>query len=254
MRVTGMSKQHEMVGKIFPTNNGGDCIVVEYNGWDNVTVEFLDSHRAKVTTQMTNIRNGQVSNPYAKSVLGVGYLGEGVYKVEAGGKPSLVYYTWRGMIERGYSKKLHEKYPTYKDCTVCDEWHNFQVFAEWYTNHESFGLGYELDKDILVKDNKHYSPQTCCLIPAEINSFFNTCDKRRGEYPLGVGYHKTKKTFYASVRDEGKLQHLGHYRTPEEAFEVYKEAKECLVKGKAFKYEGKIEDKVFDMLMFWTVE
>lgn len=26
----GMSKHHEMVGKIFPTNNGGDCVVVEY--------------------------------------------------------------------------------------------------------------------------------------------------------------------------------------------------------------------------------
>ena len=42
LKERGMSKQQEMVGKIFPTNNGGDCIVVDYNGWDDVTVDVLD--------------------------------------------------------------------------------------------------------------------------------------------------------------------------------------------------------------------
>lgn len=247
-------KPEDIVGKVFTTNTGGDCVVVEYNGWDDVTVEFLDLHRAKVTTQMTNIRNGWVSNPYAKSVFGVGYSGEGLYKAKIGKKVSLVYYTWHGMMERCYSKKLHEKYPTYKDCSVCDEWHNFQVFAEWYCSHKNYGDGYELDKDILVKGNKHYSPETCCLVPKDINLIFNSCGKTRGLFPLGIGYDKANKTFRASVRDRGKLIQLGSFKTEEEAFDVYKENKERLVKNIALKYEGKIEDKVFDILMFWTVD
>ena len=244
----------DVIGKIFHTNSGGDCVVIEYKGWEHVTVEFLDENKAQVTTQMTNIRRGCVSNPYKKGRFGLGYMGEGDFKSSNGKKTSLVYYTWSGMMERGYCDKLKNKYPTYKDCTVCEEWHNFQVFAKWYTEHECFGLGYELDKDILVKGNKIYSPETCCLVPNKINLLFNTCEKRRGLYPLGVGYNKGKKAFCASVRDNGKLIDLGTYRTPEEASEVYKIAKESLVRSMALEWEGKIEDKVFDILMFWTVE
>lgn len=32
------------------------------------------------------------------------------------------YKRWRNMLERCYSAKHHAKYPTYKNCTVCDEW------------------------------------------------------------------------------------------------------------------------------------
>lgn len=247
-------KPEDIIGKVFSTNGSVDCVVIDYGGWDSVTVQFLDKYEAKVTTQMSNLRRGMVANPYEKSKFGVGCLGEGDFKSKDGRKTSLVYYIWSGMMERGYCPKLKKKFPTYSDCTVCEEWRNFQVFAEWYTNHKLYGLRYQLDKDILVKDNKVYSPETCCLVPAEINSAFNTCEKRRGVYPLGVGYHKDKKTFYASVRYKGKLIHLGTFRTPEEAFDVYKDAKESLIRSIALEWEGKIEKKVFDMLMFWTVE
>ena len=246
-----------IVGKVFPTNGSVDCVVVEYGGWDSVTVEFLDENAARTTTQMSNLKRGMVANPYEKSVKGVGYLGEGSFKSKESGssrKITLAYYIWSGMLERGYCPKLHKKHPTYIGCTVCEEWHNFQVFAKWYTSHEFYGIGYQLDKDILVKGNKHYSPETCCLVPSTINAIFNTCEKRRGKHPLGVGFHLGKKSFYASVREENKLIHLGMFRTSEEAFDVYKERKEVLVKRLALEWEGRIEKKVFDILMFWTVE
>jgi hypothetical protein len=249
-------KSESVVGRVFQTNNSVDCVVVEYGGWDSVTVKFLDEYAAKVTTQMSNLKRGMVANPYSKSVNGVGYLGEGAFTSREVGnsrKTTLVYYIWSGMMDRGYCQKLKEKSPTYIDCTVCVEWHNFQVFAEWYTNHEFYDLGYQLDKDILVKGNKHYSPDTCCLVPAVVNAMFNTCGTRRGLYPLGVGFHSGKKSFYASVREENKLIHLGMFLTPELAFDAYKDSKEVLVKRLALEWEGKIERKVFNTLMFWTV-
>lgn len=247
-------KAEDVVGGVYPTNNGGDCVIVEYKGWDAVTVKFLDEFGAKVTTQFTNIRSGAVANPYRKSLYGVGFLGEGKYKSKKGNKFTPEYIAWRGMLERVYCGKRQKNYPTYIGCTVCEEWHNFQVFAEWYCNHESYGLGYDLDKDILVKGNKHYSPETCCLVPQEINCIFNTCGSLKRDLPLGVGYKKEKNMYYASIRNEGVLKHLGYFTTKEEAHEVYREHKQIAVKNVALSYEGLIEAKVFDMLMFWTLD
>ena len=46
--------------------------------------------------------------------------------------------------------------------------------------------GWELDKDILVKGNKIYSPDTCCFVPKEVNTVFTKRQSKRGDYPIGV--------------------------------------------------------------------
>ena len=67
---------------------------------------------------------------------------------------------------------------SYKGVEVCEEWYNFQNFAEWCETQKFLnakdvkGKSYQLDKDILVKGNKIYSPDTCCFVPPEINSLF----------------------------------------------------------------------------------
>ena len=164
-----MSKQHEMVGKIFPTNNGGDCVVVEYLGARDVTVEFLDDYKYQKKTQAVHVREGRVLNPFAKTVHGMGFIGVGKHKVSVKGKDTKLYRDWSSMMGRGYSENYKSKYPTYEDCTVCEDWHNFQVFGDWATSQEFYGLGYQLDKDILVKGNKVYSPDVCCYVPQRIN-------------------------------------------------------------------------------------
>lgn len=53
-----MRKLENMVGKIFPTNNGGDCVVVEYINSRNVTVMFLDKYKYTKKTQAVHVREG----------------------------------------------------------------------------------------------------------------------------------------------------------------------------------------------------
>lgn len=58
---------------------------------------------------------------------------------------------------------------------VCDEWmEDEQSFYRWLES-ESYPCiagTYELDKDILIPGNKLYSPNTCCLVPKEVNLLF----------------------------------------------------------------------------------
>ena len=70
-------------------------------------------------------------------------------------------------------KKYKTKYSTYEKCSVCEEWHNYQKFllngfAKNY--YEIAQERMEIDKDILVKNNKIYSPDTCVFVPRRINS------------------------------------------------------------------------------------
>jgi hypothetical protein len=53
-----------------------------------------------------------------------------------------------------------------------------------------------LDKDILYKGNKIYSPDTCVFVPQEINALFVKNDANRGDLPIGVFYTLTKTNKY----------------------------------------------------------
>ena len=251
-----MNKQHEMVGKIFPTNSGGDCVVVKYVNARNVTVLFLDEAGYCTKTDFKSIRKGNVRNYFSKSVYGVGFLGVGEHKSVISGRESKVYKIWASILQRCYSESWVSANPTYKGCTVCKKWHNFQNFAEWYTNHEHYGLGYHLDKDLFSpKGSKVYSPETCCLIPREINNLFNDSGSTRNNMPQGVSKNKKSGKFSAQLSvGTGKRKHFGSYDSAEEAYEKYKVEKESYVKVVAKKWEDKVSEKVFEALMNWTLE
>lgn len=116
--------------------------------------------------------------------------------------------------------------PTYSDCELDESFQDFQNFAEWYTTQIGYGLGYHLDKDILVSGNKIYGPETCVLVPRELNNFLCSMDARRGCYKQGVSLHKRNKTFVAYISLEGVSTYLGSYDSEAEAYRVYKVAKE----------------------------
>ena len=115
------------------------------------------------------------------------------------------------------------------------------------------GRYWQLDKDLLFVGNKTYSETACVFVPNEINSFFNECGNARGEYPLGVCFRKARGKFEACCRVNGKLQHLGYFNTPEEAFAAYKPFKEDLCKQLALKWQHEIDERLFNAMMKWSI-
>lgn len=166
------------------------------------------------------------------------------------------YKIWKGIIGWCYLYNNRLKDKSYQDCEVCEEWLQFSNFYNWFYNPENgYKDGYNIDKDILVKGNKLYSPQTCCFVPHEINKTFIKCKGRRGELPIGVD--KTKNNMYrAKYSNKETVLTIGLYKTPLEAFNAYKIAKEQYIKELAEKYfqEGKITKKVYDALFRYEVE
>lgn len=241
-----------LIGKSFPTKEGDIIYVDSYVGKKYYMVSFLHSNTPSnfyKKVRSDSIINGLVKNPFFPSIYDIGYIGDYVgyaTKTEA-------YKCWHRMMERCYSLKLKEKYSTYNNVYCCDEWHNFSVFYEWY-NQNSIN-GYELDKDILIKNNKKYSPETCCFIPQEINKLLTKSNKTRGEYPLGVNYHKQTEKFVAAVRYNNKLISIGYYDTAKEAFDAYKEKKEEIIKEIAEKHfkDGNITEEVYNSLLTYEV-
>ena len=66
------------MGKEFETNTCGKCVVINYEGFDKVTVKFYDPEHVKVCT-LSSLEGGWVYNPMKPLVVGKGYLGDGKY-------------------------------------------------------------------------------------------------------------------------------------------------------------------------------
>lgn len=136
------------------------------------------------------------------------------------------YRTWVGMLTRACCPKFHTKFPTYKECTVEPSWKLFSNFRAWMQMQDWEGK--ELDKDLLCWGNKHYGPNTCLFVSRQINTLLILRTNHRGNYPLGVSkrtYQGRYTYFEATCSINGKPTHLGLFKTPEEAAEVYKQAK-----------------------------
>lgn len=257
-----------MVAKIDRTgeeninNFGSKMVIIGYRNTRDVDVYFPEYDWMARSVEYKQFKKGDIKCPYERSVYDIGYIGEGKYKVSENGKLTKCYRTWHSMLTRCYDEKHRYKNPTYKDCEVYNEWLCFQKFAEWYYDnyYEIEGEKMCLDKDILNKGNKVYSPENCVFVPEIINKLFTKRDKTRGEYPIGVDYHKAGNKFRArcNVYDFKikKLinKHLGLYNTQEKAFEVYKHYKENHIKDVANYYKGLIPERLYNALYDYEVE
>lgn len=127
------------------------------------------------------------------------------------------YRKWMDMLRRITDK---EKFPSYIGCSVCDEWLKFSNFKNWMEKQD--WQGKELDKDLLFKGNKIYSPKTCLFIDKSVNRFLVESMKTKGNLPTGVNFHKASGKYQAQCSEFAKnRKYLGIFNTPEEAFSVY---------------------------------
>lgn len=133
------------------------------------------------------------------------------------------YRVWSSMLWRCYSKTKDVNSPTYKGVQVCEEWLRFSNFKAWMEKQDWEGK--ELDKDLLIEDNKIYSPSTCVFVTHKVNGFITDCRATRGEYPLGVCLYKALGKFGSHCHENKELKYLGLFDTPEEAHWAYKKFK-----------------------------
>lgn len=153
-------------------------------------------------------------------ICGVG-INDADYSVrKKAGEQSCPYYSaWKSMLNRCYNSKVHVGLPTYKGCTVAEEWKVFTIFRKWMETQP--WKGNFLDKDIRFPGNKIYSEETCCFIPHSVNTLISYHENERGKLPLGVFHAESKGKYRAKCRLNGKTKWLGTFKTPEEAHQAY---------------------------------
>ena len=244
-------KVNSRVGEKSVTKEGYIITIISYTNNVNISIKFEDNTGTILdSVAYKEFKNGHIKNPNHPSICSVGFYGKGAYKAKINGKHTASYLVWRMMILRCYSEKEFLKRPTYKEVTVCEEWQNFQNFAQWFENN--YIEGFELDKDILFKGNKIYSPETCCFVPSEINNLFIKSNTIRGKLPIGV--RKNYKKYAMAISKYGKCFTMSNHNTPEEAFQAYKTEKEQYIKEVADKWKGLVAPKVYEALYNYQVE
>lgn len=235
----------DSIGMVFETPSLGNFKVLKYEDCKSVTIRFENTgYITKYSA--SQIKSGDLKDPLAPSMFGVGYLGVGEYSHT---NNKVAYFRWAHMLRRCTSDDL-SLFRTYQDKEVHERWHNFQNFAEWAERQPGFYVTdpvWQLDKDLLVKGNKVYGPDTCCFIPARLNTMIGRSDDVQGYFDsknndYGFGYNDTDGTNYKrrfKNQEEGKLW--------------YKENRERVTKEVADQYKNVLDSRVYKALYLWQV-
>lgn len=140
------------------------------------------------------------------------------------------YRAWKNMLKRCYSAKFQECRPTYKNCTVSEEWLTFSNFKAWMVTQDWEDK--HLDKDILFEGNKVYGPETCAFVSPMVNNFTTDSRAARGKWLLGVHWNKENGKFRSMCSNPftGDREHLGLFTCEQQAHEAWRKRKYELAK------------------------
>lgn len=237
------------VGSRFKNNQGDWFTIIHIINMRNITISFdYDTENTHVKSKY-HILAGKVVNKNKPSLAGVGFIGYGQYSSV---NQKEAYATWCNMIIRCYDKSYRD-YHSYggRGVYVVKAWHNFQTFCKWFLCNNKHGL--ELDKDLKCSLPSYYSPETCLFLPHKVNGLFITRRSKSSAYGMGVHINRQGK-FASNITHERKVTYLGCFNTPEEAFKIYKKAKEDIVKMVANEFKGRITEEAYDLLMTWEAK
>lgn len=260
MNKTTLKNKLDWENKIVSNKSNEEFKILEYVTTNEVHIEFLKTGFKRIAS-FSNIKKGSVVDPMSPSVYSIGYIGDGDYKTKYDNIQVVSYKIWKAILQRCYDEKC-ESYKNYgnKGITISEDWKNYQNFASWYEiNHKEFMNDWVLDKDIIIKNNKVYSKDTCCFVPAKLNNCFTKRNSERGDLPIGVYLKtqvkngKTYNTIIAQLNKDGDKVHLGCFKTAEEAFNAYKIEKEKYIKELANEFKNLLEDQVYKSLINYTV-
>ena len=234
---------------------GYEMKIIKYDGVNDIIVEFQDEYKTKVHTTYQCFKKGEVKNPFYKSIYNIGYLGKGKYNTKAHKE---IYRIWFNMLDRCYNPYTINKHLSYIDCFIYDEWLCFQNFAKWWEEN-TYNCNNErmhLDKDILIKNNKIYSPETCLIVPQRINCLFVNRKRDRGDLPIGCTLHKQSNQIRVRCNTLEKEKFLGYFPINKsfQAFTCYKVFKENYIKQIADEYKDLIPIKLYYALYNYKIE
>lgn len=186
-----------------------------------------------------------------KTVCNIGYLNKKSWKDN-----HLAYKYWENMIRRCYYEEQLKKNETYIGCVVCEEWLCFDNFLKWFEKnyYNVFNERMNLDKDILFKGNKIYSPQTCIFVPQRINTLFVKKNKNRGDLPIGVFWDEERQKYKATWREANSKSKSKRFINLIDAFNYYKKNKERVIKQVADEYKDLIPTELYEAMYRYEVE
>jgi len=250
-----IGKYIDRLGEKKLNKNGQMMEIIKYKGCNDILVRFEDGTIEHSMYQ--NFVKGNILNRMLPTICGVGYIGQGDYKALDEFGNSKRYDTWKSMIYRCYNKNRQKDCPTYKGCSVCEEWHNFQNFAKWYNDnyYKVEDEKMELDKDILIKGNKIYSPDTCIYVPSYINQIFKGFENNNNN-KVSTGISKTIRKnkncvtirYLVYIWKYGKSIYFGSYENLSEAKDIYIKEKTKHILEIANKYKDKIPIKLYSSM------
>lgn len=189
-----------------------------------------------------------------KLVSGVG-INDYDGRVQENGKELKSYQTWRNMLARCYCQNTRNRYKTYEDCEVCEEWKRFSNFKKWFDEH--YIEGYDMDKDLLCPDSRTYSAETCVFVPHKINVLFREVTIEKECPSVGVSLHKNnrKYKYRTVVRVNGKQAHCGGYNSIEEAHQVFIRVKTkelCRIATECYN-KGEIDYRIYNAMINYKI-
>lgn len=160
---------------------------------------------------------------------------------------------WHNMKRRCLDGGSYQsRYPTYRGCTLHQDFSKFENFMLWAVEQVGFGCdGYQLDKDILIPGNKVYGPNTCVFVPRSINSMLTHNKTNSNGLPTGVLRIRSK--FRAQIKADGVVKTIGYFDDIESASCAYKKAKKAEITRQAHLYRDKIDPRVFVALIEYEV-
>ena len=112
------------VGDVFESENYGPFTVVNITN-DKVAVQFPSGYIKAVDP--ATVKSGRIKDKLKPTFYGVGYPGDGPHKYK-----SRAHKCWTKMLRGCYQPSEKADGDKFRGVTVCDEWLNFQVFADWY--------------------------------------------------------------------------------------------------------------------------
>ncbi len=122
------------------------------------------------------------------------------------------YGKWKSLMNRV------EHSQNYTDVQIAEEWLLFDNFKVWLDGQD-YEDGWHLDKDLLSIDNLIYGPDTCIMIPPEVNLAIKRPKIKNDGLPTGVcETFINNKKIYKAVFSGGII---GYFDDVDSAFSEY---------------------------------